>query len=79
MSIFKIAVAGALLFVIAPDETRSAVKSLMGFAQEAREQLPAAAAEQAMTYCKANPKECMEAAKQASNLSDAPPLKAVKR
>jgi hypothetical protein len=75
MSIFKIAVAGALLFVIAPDETRSAVKSMIGFAQETREQLPAAAAEQAIIYCKANPKECMEVAKQASNTTEAVKLK----
>jgi hypothetical protein len=70
MSIFKILAAGTLLYVVAPDETKTAVKSLVGFAQEAREQLPGAVAEQAMTYCKQNPKECMEAAKQASSLTE---------
>jgi hypothetical protein len=72
MSIFKILAAGTLLYVVAPDETKTAMKSLVGFAQEAREQLPAAVAEQAMAYCKQNPKECIEAAKQASNLTEPP-------
>jgi hypothetical protein len=72
MSIFKILAAGTLLYVVAPDETKIAMKSLVGFAQEAREQLPAAAAEQAMAYCKQNPKECLEAAKQASELTEPP-------
>jgi hypothetical protein len=69
MPVFRIACAIGLLFILAPDKTSDALRSLMGAAQDVRAELPAAmplGADQAVSACRQNPQMCLDMAKAAS-------------
>jgi tRNA G18 (ribose-2'-O)-methylase SpoU len=65
MSIFRIAAAAGLLFVLAPDETMKVARAALGLAEEAKS-LQSPAADVALSYCRANPSACADAVRQAS-------------
>jgi hypothetical protein len=71
MSIFRIAMAGGLLFVLAPDQTLGVIRSTLGLADQAKE-AARPAADMAQDWCKANPKACLDLAKKAADLPVSP-------
>ena len=71
MALFRMAAAAGLLFALAPEQTLNVVKTTFGLAEEARALQPVSA-EAAMTYCKANPGICADAARQAAGLGSSP-------
>ncbi len=64
MALFRIAAAAGLLLVLAPEQTLRVAKGMVGIAEEAKSLQPASA-DAVLTYCKANPQACADAARQA--------------
>jgi hypothetical protein len=65
MALFRIAAAVGLLLVLAPEQTLRVAKGMVGIADEAKALQPVSA-ESVISYCKAQPQVCADAARQAA-------------
>lgn len=64
MALFRMTAAFGLLLAVAPEPTLQAVRQAFGLAEGAAP-AQAATAEAALSYCRANPEICVEAARRA--------------
>jgi hypothetical protein len=71
MPFFRIAMAGGLLFVLAPEQTLGVIKSTLGLAEQAKD-AARPAADAAQDWCKANPKACLDLARRAAEAPGLP-------
>lgn len=74
MALFRIAAAVGVLLVLAPEQTRTAIGTILSGAEETRKALPTReqAADQAISYCRRNPEICAAVAQKAMNLDKKP-------
>ncbi|MGL5117241.1 MAG: hypothetical protein ACRC7G_00625 [Beijerinckiaceae bacterium] len=71
MPIFRIAAAIGLLALFAPEQTRQAAASILGYAEERKAELPVPA-EAAMGYCRSAPEKCAAIAREAMRHASKP-------
>ncbi len=65
MALFRIAAAVGVLLALAPEQTLRVARGMVGFAEEAKALQPASA-ESVISYCKAQPQVCADAARHAA-------------